>query len=294
MKPIKKLDTVVEDIYSSIEDLGKGKPIKVNEEDLDKFGDFMKEALKDWLTPRANRKPSLRMSNIGKPERQLWYELKSNPKDIAIPAPTMIKFLYGHILERVVLFLTELSGHEVTDEQKEVKVKGVVGHMDCKIDGEVVDIKSASNYAFRKFSHGTLPDDDVFGYLAQLAGYEHNEDTDQGGFLAINKESGELALFKPDSLDKPNIEFKINKIKKQLKQDTPPPRCYKPIDEGAYGNQKLPRECKYCPFKFECYKDANDGAGLRVFQYHNELRYLTKVEKLPKVDEVTARFNGAT
>ena len=71
----KKLDTVVEDIYSAIEDLGKGKPIKVSEEDLDKFGDFMKEALKDWLTPRANRKPSLRMSNIGKPERQLWYEL---------------------------------------------------------------------------------------------------------------------------------------------------------------------------------------------------------------------------
>ena len=55
MKHIKKLDTVVEDIYSSIEDLGKGKPIKVSEEDLDKFGDFMKEALKDWLTPRANR-----------------------------------------------------------------------------------------------------------------------------------------------------------------------------------------------------------------------------------------------
>ena len=110
------------------------------------------------------------MSNIGKPERQLWYEMKSNPREVAISAPTMIKFLYGHILERVVLFLTELSGHEVTDEQKEVKVEGVVGHMDCKIDGEVVDIKSASNFAFKKFSEGTLPENDVFGYLSQLAG----------------------------------------------------------------------------------------------------------------------------
>ena len=290
----KKLDTVVEDIYSSIEDLGKGKPIKVSEEDLDKFGDFMKEAMKDWLTPRANRKPSLRMSNIGKPERQLWYELKSDPKEIAIPAPTMIKFLYGHILERVVLFLTELSGHEVTDEQKEVKVEGVVGHMDCKIDGEVVDIKSASNFAFKKFSEGTLPQNDPFGYLSQLAGYEYNEDTNQGAFLAINKESGDLVLYCPSKEDKPNIKSKINKIQKQLKQDTPPPRCYKPIDEGAYGNQKLPRECKYCPFKFKCHKDANDGEGLRVFKYYNELRYLTKVEKLPKVDEVTDRCNGAT
>jgi hypothetical protein len=294
VKPIKKLDTVVEDIYSSIEDLGKGKPIKVSEEDLDKFGDFMKEAMKDWLTPRANRKPSLRMSNIGKPERQLWYEMKSDPKDVAIPAPTMIKFLYGHILERVVLFLTELSGHEVTDEQKEVRVEGIVGHMDCKIDGEVVDIKSASNFAFKKFSEGTLPQNDPFGYLSQLAGYEYNEETSNGAFLTINKESGDLVVYCPSNEDKPDIKSKINKIQKQLKQDTPPPRCYKPVDDGAYGNQKLPRECKYCSFKFECHKDANDGVGLRVFQYHNELRYLTKVEKLPKVDEVTARFNGAT
>ena len=294
MKPIKKLDTVVEDIYSSIEDLGKGKPIKVSEEDLDKFGDFMKEAMKDWLTPRANRKPSLRMSNIGKPERQLWYEMKSDPKDVAIPAPTMIKFLYGHILERVVLFLTELSGHEVTDEQKEVRVEGIVGHMDCKIDGEVVDIKSASNFAFKKFSEGTLPQNDPFGYLSQLAGYEYNEETSNGAFLTINKESGDLVVYCPSNEDKPDIKSKINKIQKQLKQDTPPPRCYKPIDEGAYGNQKLPRECKYCPFKFKCHKDANDGEGLRVFKYYNELRYLTKVEKLPKVDEVTDRFNGAT
>ena len=290
----KKLDTVVEDIYSTIGDLGKGKPIKVNEEDLDKFGDFMKEAMKDWLTPRANRKPSLRMSNIGKPERQLWYEMKSDPKDVAIPAPTMIKFLYGHILERVVLFLTELSGHEVTDEQKEVRVEGIVGHMDCKIDGEVVDIKSASNFAFKKFSEGTLPQNDPFGYLSQLAGYEYNEETSNGAFLTINKESGDLVVYCPSNEDKPDIKSKINKIQKQLKQDTPPPRCYKPVDDGAYGNQKLPRECKYCQFKFNCHKDANDGAGLRVFKYYNELRYFTKVEKLPKVDEITDRFNGAT
>jgi len=294
VKPIKKLDTVVEDIYSAIEDLGKGKPIEVNEEDLDKFGDFMKEAMKDWLTPRANRKPSLRMSNIGKPERQLWYEMKSNPREVAIPASTMIKFLYGHILERVVLFLTELSGHEVTDEQKEVKVNGVVGHMDCKIDGEVVDIKSASNFAFKKFKDSTLPEDDPFGYLSQLTGYEHNEGTSNGGFLAINKETGELALFTPQSLDKPDIKQTITDIKKSLQKSKPPAKlCYEPVAEGTYGNFKLPRQCTYCPFKFECHKDANEGKGLRVFQYARGVTYLTTVKKLPKVDEITNRFNGA-
>ena len=47
---------------------------------------------------------------------------------------------------------------------------------------------------------------DSFGYMAQLAGYEAAEGTDQGGFLAINKETGELWFFRPDELDKPDIK----------------------------------------------------------------------------------------
>ena len=84
--------------------------------------------------------------------------------------------------------------------------------MDCKIDGEVIDIKSASGYAFQKFKNGTLADDDAFGYMAQLAGYEKAEGTTGGGFLAINKENGELALFKPQELDKPNITAKKKRL----------------------------------------------------------------------------------
>ena len=286
----KKLDTVVEDIYAKIAKLGEGKPIKVTEEQLDLFGDFMKEALKDWLTPRANKKPTLRMSNIGKPNRQLWFDMNSEHKPRGIPPEVMIKFLYGHMLERLVLFLTEISGHKVTDEQKEVKVGGILGHMDCKIDGEVVDIKSASNYAFNKFKNGTLPEDDSFGYIPQLAGYEHAEGTSNGGFLAINKETGELALFKPEDLDKPNITDRIKKVKSQIKDSTPPDFCYQPIPDGASGNMKLARGCTWCPHKFECHKDSNDGEGLRVFKYAKGLNYLTNVVKEPKVEEITHRF----
>lgn len=289
----KQLDTVVQDIYDTVAILGRGEPLEVTEEQLDQYAEFMKEALKDWLTPRANKQPTLRMSNVGKPSRQLWYDLKSDREPVGIKPETMIKFLYGHILERVVLFLTELAGHEVTDEQKEVKVSGVLGHMDCKIDGEVVDIKSASGYAFQKFKNGTLADDDPFGYMSQIAGYEYSEGTDQGGFLTINKENGELALFRPQELDKPNIKAKIKKIKSQLKAETPPDRCYTPIPDGASGNMKLPRMCTYCPHKFECHKDANDGKGLRVFEYSKGLNYLTKIVRDPKVNEITSRFIDA-
>jgi len=285
---MKKLDTVVEDIYKEVSKLSDGKTLKVTDKQLDEFAEGMKAAMKHWLTPREVKKPYLRMSNIGRPERQLWYDMKTDPKKNTIDASTQIKFLYGHLLEEVVLFLVNLSGHKITDQQKEVKIKGIKGHMDCKIDGEVVDIKSASNFAFRKFKDGTLPNKDSFGYLAQLAGYEEAEKTTGGGFLAINKESGELSLFKPQSLDKPNIRQKIDTLNKQLKKKTPPARCYAPIPNGSYGNMQLPTECKWCPHKFVCHADANEGKGLRTFKYSTGFTYLTKVVRLPKVEEVHA------
>ena len=289
----KQLNTLIEDIYSQVEILGRGEALNVTDDQIEDFGNYMKEALRDWLTPKANSKPTLRMSNIGKPSRQLWFDMNSEREAKGINAPTMIKFLYGHILERVVLFLTELGGHKVTDEQKEIKVNGILGHMDCKIDGEVIDIKSASNYAFQKFKNGTLAEDDPFGYMAQLAGYESAEGTDNGGFLAINKETGELALFQPQELDKPNIDSRIKQIKSQVKNKTLPDFCYEPVSEGTSGNFKLARGCTWCPHKFECHKDSNDGQGLRVFQYSKGMSYLTKVVREPKVEEITHRFINA-
>ena len=293
MKKNKQLDTLITDIYDKVEMLGRGEAIDVSEEDLDKFGEFMKQALVDWITPRANTKPTLRMSNVGKPNRQLWFDMNSERESKGFNAPTMIKFLYGHILERVVLFLTELGGHEVTDEQKEIKVNGILGHMDCKIDGEVIDIKSASNYAFQKFKNGTLAEDDPFGYMAQLAGYEEAEGTSNGGFLAINKETGELSLFQPQELDKPNIKARITKLKSEIKSKTLPDFCYQPVAEGTSGNFKLPRGCSWCQHKFECHKDSNNGEGLRVFEYSKGLTYLTKTVREPKVKEITHRFINA-
>ena len=41
----------------------------------------------------------------------------------------------GDILEALLILLTDLSGHEVTEQQKEVEIDGVKGHKDCRIDG---------------------------------------------------------------------------------------------------------------------------------------------------------------
>ena len=283
----KTLDTLVEDIYNKIGVLADGEHIDLDPETIDQFGESMKEILYKWSHPEPRGAATLRMSNIGRKSRQLWYDMKTEGTPERMPPSLFIKFLYGHLLEEIVIFLIKLSGHTVTDEQKEIKVSGIKGHMDCVIDGEVVDIKTASGYAFKKFRDGTLAENDMFGYMAQLAGYEEAQGTSNGGFLALNKESGELALYRPDNFDKPNIKNKITNIKKAVKLATPPDRCYSPIPDGKSGNMQLPKECVYCRHKFECHKDANEGKGLRVFKYSNGNRYLTQTPKAPNVIEVT-------
>jgi hypothetical protein len=283
----KPLNTIVPDIYGLLENLSNGEPLPITEEALDATMASMKEAILHWATPRPRDTDfTVRMSNVGKPSRQMWFE-KRDPKGRgSVDGATQIKFLYGHILEEIVLMLVRMAEHNVTDEQKEVTVNGIVGHMDCKINGQVVDVKSASKFAFNKFVKGTLADDDPFGYLGQLAGYEKAEGTDGGGFLVINKESGELCMYVPDDLDKPNIDTKIHTLLNELKLDTPPELCYTPTPDGKKGNMQLPKGCTWCKYKYECHKDANDGAGLRTFKYSTGYKYLTHVEAEPKVDEI--------
>lgn len=284
----KKLNNLVADIYSVLDSLTEGNELNISEEMFEEFGKDMTDALRHWATPQnVEGKPVLRMSNVGRPERRLWFDTHTQSDTTEKLQPsTQIKFLYGHLLEVLILFFVKLSGHKLTSQQKEITVSGIKGHMDCMIDGEVVDVKTASGYAFKKFKEGTLAEDDAFGYLSQLAGYEAAEKTNEGGFLVMNKETGELTMFIPDDMDKPNIKSKIKNVKNIIASDTPPDFCYSPIPEGKAGNMKVARGCSWCPHKFECHKDANDGQGLRVFNYAKGPVYFTKIVSEPNVEEV--------
>ena len=282
-----KLDTLIDDIYGQLSELSEGREFNLSEEDLDFTLSRIKDSVLAWARPsERNSEFTLRMSNIGRPARQLWYEYNL-PSESSPPSPaTQVKFLYGHILEEIVLMLVRAAGHKVSDEQKEIDIRGIKGHIDCKIDGEVVDVKTASKIAFNKFREGRLREDDPFGYMSQLAGYEEAEKSSEGGFLVINKESGELCLYRPEELDKPNVSKQIQDVRKALKLATPPARCYESVPDGKKGNMKLNRNCNYCSYKFECHKDANNGRGLRAFKYANGPTYLTHVEVAPRVEEI--------
>ena len=110
-------------------------------------------------------KNPLRFSSIGKPTRQLWYASRIADQAEPIHPSTRIKFLYGDIIEHLVLLLIKTAGYKVTDEQGEKKLGGITGHMDARVNGVVVDIKSASQYGFDKFVKGTIFDDDPFTRL---------------------------------------------------------------------------------------------------------------------------------
>jgi hypothetical protein len=192
----------------------------------------------------------------------------------------------GDILEALLILLTDLSGHKVTEQQKEVEIDGVKGHKDCRIDGTVVDIKSASSYAFKKFKEGTIHTDDPFGYIAQISGYAEADKDEEAAFFAIDKSSGEMAVMKVEPIRMINAKQRIGKVKNFISSDIPPARCYPDEEDGKSGNRKLAIGCVYCPFKEDCWKDANGGRGLRKFQYSNGIRYLTQVGKIPDVKEV--------
>lgn len=272
----KTLDTLIEDIYSVLQ----------NQQELDdslckELSDDIVSVIKARLSSSSHHRSYLSLSSIGKPLRRLWYDINDPIENDSRPYERL-KFLYGDIIECVVLWLAKVAGHTVTDRQKEVKVEGVVGHIDSLIDEEVVDAKSASQRSYMKFLLGTLPEDDPFGYLPQLASYDSKVGKGNPGFLAMNKVTGELCLYRPDPLfDLPDPTQVVKAAKKAVARKTPPEtRCYEPEADGKSGNMKLAKGCVMCPYKNRCWE------GLRAFKYSDGIRYLTKVVTEPKVEEI--------
>lgn len=263
---------------------------EVTDAEATEFGTEIATLIKGRLQERLGppREFTLRMSNIGKGARQLWYEKRYGSEE-ALPPATVLKFIYGDIIESLLLFLAARSGHNVTSRQDEVAVDGIKGHIDADIDGVTVDVKSASTYSFRKFRDGTLLEDDPFGYVEQLAGYCDARDTD-GAFLAVDKQNGHVAYLsipKEELKAAVNVPERISYLKSAVDSEVEPERCYSDEEEGASGNRVLGINCSYCSHKTRCWADSNGGLGLRTFLYSGGPKFLTKVVREPKVKEVT-------
>jgi len=281
----KTIDTLVEDIYNIFE---CEEEVKIKEEDLERFVKDVVESITTSVKERERSRGNLRLSLIGQPDRKVWYTVRDGDKvgKEKLAGKDKIKFLYGHILESLLVFLSRTAGHTVADEQKTVKVGGVVGHQDAKVDGVLVDFKSASSYGFKKFKDRTIHSDDPFGYIAQLSAYAKANNSNEAGFVAIDKSTGEICYCPVHSMEMINADERIEYLKQTVKSDVPPPRCYGDIPDGKSGNYKLHIGCVYCSYKRDCWSDSNGGQGLKKFNYSTGPRYLTRIGRMPDVEEI--------
>lgn len=261
----------------------------VDEQNLQVFLKQLGDLLRDRLTKKEDTRETIRMSKLGIPNLKLWYEHNEPQEHTLESSKNSLKFIYGDIIEQLIVFLAKEAGHTVEEEQQEVEIDGIKGHKDGKIDGVTIDVKSASRFAFPKFSKGTLlRGDDPFGYRAQLSAYMDADSNESGAFIGVNKESGEIAILPLEKIDTINPRQRIKEIRAVLASPVPPTeKCYQPVPQtNTSNNLKLHKNCEYCPFKFKCWKDANDGVGLRVFDYAGGLLYLTHIDSLPRVTEL--------
>ena len=285
----KNINTLVEDIYSLFTD--KEKVVDITDSALKELAeDVVHSVVKsiNEVRVKSDKKENLRLSMIGHPLRKIWYanqQSDSKEEEEELKGSDHIKFLYGNILEALLIFLTKVAKHDITDMQKEVKVNGVTGHQDAKIDGNIVDFKSASPFSFKKFKEGSIFTDDPFGYIYQISSYCEANDIYKGGFLVIDKVSGELLYCPVPDMEFKNASERISTIRNTLKDGSPPDRCYDPVPDGKSGNMRLDTGCIYCPYKKQCWSDANNGAGLRKFQYAYSPKYLVKINNTPNVPE---------
>ena len=280
---VPRIETLVDDIYGL---LSNG--ASFTDEDYEALGRAVAHKVKLSLE-RSEEPPRLRMSNVGKGDKYLWYLMNTPPDEISsrseeILGDRLLNFLYGDIVEEMVLWLAKKAGHVVTDEQKQITLEGVSGSCDCRIDGVGLDVKSASGFGFKKFSQLTVLEDDPYGYRHQINGYFRGDE--RKGWLAVNKETGHLCLALVNNKDLPDTAERIKEIREFSKLPNPPSEpCYPDIQAGTL-NRKLSAFCKSCPFKDKCWSHVNNGKGLRKFKYAGEVEYLTFVGSEPRVPEL--------
>ena len=242
------------------------------------FANSCEEAVSKQLN--KERRYKIRMSGLGRPVCQQLLEKKGIQQEIQYNM--LFRFLFGDIVEAIAVLVLEQAGVDIIDKQKAVSLNidgtDVSGTLDLIIRDEfgqdkVWDIKSASEWAYKfKYTgyggYEKIKEDDPFGYIMQGHLYGEATGLPFGGWIVINKSSGEVAVVEaPDwqandrkeymadakerikILTDESLEFKVpfKDIFEVYKQDG---------QEVRTGNKLLPRPCNMCGYKAHCWKDA--------------------------------------
>lgn len=255
-------------LHQFMSDAVKGKTT-FSEETAKKIGAEVADAvIRQFGSGKSREDFRLRMSNIGRPTCQLWFE--KNKPETALPKPTtfVMNMMLGDIVEAVFKGLLTESGVDFDDTDKVTLKVGdsndtrVSGSYDLIMGGAVDDIKSASDWSYRnKFeSYDTLKKSDPFGYVGQLAGYAQASDKRAGGWWVVNKANGSFK-YVPAAID---MRKELTKLKETVEKvnENKFERCFEAVPETyrgkPSGNMVLNDNCRFCDYRFECWPNMQE------------------------------------
>ena len=258
-------------LHQYMEDAVQGKT-EMSEETIKQVSSDIAEALKKQFGSGKKRGDfKLRMSNVGRPTCQLWYE--KNKPEVALPLPTtfVMNMMLGDIVEAVFKGLLKEAGVKYEEPEHvtlELDGTSVNGTYDIVVDGAVDDVKSASDWSYRnKFeSYETLANGDGFGYVGQLAGYAKASGKKVGGWWVVNKANGRFKYVPASGLDLDKEIAKIQKTADTVKENKFE-RCFQPVPEKfrgkETGNKVLNDGCKFCSYRFDCWSDLTERPSVK-------------------------------
>lgn len=248
-------------LHQYLEDAANGKST-ISEDTINRIAQDVADAVRrQFGGGRGSDGFRLRMSNIGRPSCQLWFE--KNKPETSLPKPNsfVMNMMLGDIVEAVfkgVLVEAGIPFGEAEHVTLDLGDDQISGTYDLTMNGAVDDVKSASDWSYRnKFeSFDTLSSGDSFGYVGQLAGYAKASGQKAGGWWVINKANGQFKYVPADGID---VEEELTKIKQTVKtvNDNKFERCFEPEAETyrgkPTGNTVLNKNCAFCDYRFECW-----------------------------------------
>ena len=253
-------------ISQYLENASKGLT-SMSDETINRVGEEIKESLKRQFAGGNKRDGfRLRMSNIGRPSCQLWFE--KNRPETALPRPTtfVMNMMIGDIVESVFKgLLTEANVAYKDSDNVVLKIDDdntISGSYDLVVDGAVDDIKSASDWSYKyKFdSYESLASGDSFGYVGQLAGYAKASGYKAGGWWVVNKANGQFK-YVPANID---MDKELDKVKQSIKavESKDLVRCFEPEPETfrgkETGNMVLNKNCTFCSYRQSCWETLQE------------------------------------
>jgi len=240
-----------------------------SEETAKRIGEEVAEAvIRQFGSGKSRKEFRLRMSNIGRPTCQLWFE--KNKPESALPKPStfVMNMMIGDIVEAIFKGLLKEAKVDFDDTDQVTLDVGdsngtrVSGSYDLIMGGAVDDIKSASDWSYRnKFeSYAALKKSDPFGYVGQLAGYAQASDKRAGGWWVVNKANGNFK-YVPAAID---MRKELTKLKETVEKvnENKFERCFEAVPETyrgkPSGNMVLNDNCRFCDYRFECWPNMQE------------------------------------